>query len=394
MTAQETKEITTGVDKLVALLNERKRISISDAAKALSMQKVVIEEWADFLHEQGVIDIDYKFTTPFLVKRELTKEEVSKKSKDFEGRKEGFVRKVEAMIGFIGKESSGLKKVREEFKKLSAELEEDVKKVRADLSSLENYERLKRSIDRDIVEQQQAFKKQMNSMNEQILARQKSYDELARHIKEQELVLDEETGRTELIRKNEEILKDRLRKIEKAAELMEKEIKKEGADVAALKSGIGGMKRFAEKLRHGIELRKKDILPLIEKSRLHGKRIEDMQNSILEKVMRKREEIGSAVSESRSAREKFERFFDEKVNIDVLMDKVDIDLGKLKADLNDLVIQARVLELTGAKKTASHVSELEERFKEIDRKRNLFEKDVTALWSLLTGGRGKEEKGK
>ncbi|MBI2142233.1 hypothetical protein HYU15_01935, partial [Candidatus Woesearchaeota archaeon] len=325
MPSQETREITTGVDKLVALLNEKKRISINDAAKDLSMPKVVIEEWADFLHEQGVIEIDYKFATPFLVKRELTRDEAARNSKDFEGRKEGFVRKVEAMIEYIDRESSGLKKVRGDFRKLSAELEEDVKKVRADLATLENYEKLKRGIDREIVEQQQAFKKQMDSMNQQILARQKSYDELVRHIKEQELKIDEEVSRTELIRKNEEILKDRLRKIEQAAELMEKEIKKEDADVAVLKGGIGRMKRFAENLRKGIEMRKNDIMPLIEKSRAHEKRIEEMQNRILEKVVQKRKEIGSAVSESKAAKEKFERFFDEKVSIDTLMDKVDTD---------------------------------------------------------------------
>ncbi len=378
-------DITTGVDKLVSLIEEKKRISISDAAAELSVPKVVIEEWADFLHQQGVIDLEYKFTTPFLVKRELTKDEVAHKSKDFEGRKEGFVRKVEAAIDFISKESFGLKKVKDEFSKLSKELEEDVKKVRSELSVLENYESLKRNIDREILDQQESFRKQMESVEAQIIDKQKSYEDLVNHIKEEELKLDEEMTKTQLIKKNENILKERLVKIQKATQMMEQELRKEDSDIESIRYNISQMKRFAEKINEGIQSRKKDILPLIEKRKKHEKKIGEIQDDILQKVIKRKEQISSTVVEGKKAKEMFERFFDEKVNIDILMDRINTDLMKLKSELDSLVVEARMWSLTSGKKMSKHIDELEDKFRNAEKKRELFEEQIFKLGKLIRG---------
>lgn len=59
--------LTTGVDALVELVNERKSISFADAAKALHVSVDTIEAWANFLEEEAIIKIQYSFTKPFLV---------------------------------------------------------------------------------------------------------------------------------------------------------------------------------------------------------------------------------------------------------------------------------------------------------------------------------------
>ncbi len=379
----KSDQITTGVDKLVSLIEERKRISVNDAAKELSLPSVVIEEWADFLFDQGVINSEYKFATRFLIKREMTKDEVEKKSKDFEGRKEGFIRKVEATIDFIGKESAGLKSVKDDFGRLSQEIEADVKKVRSEFTVLENYERIKKNIDREIIEQQHSFKRQMESLEASIFSRQKSYEELVSHIKDQELRLDEEINRSELLRKNEDILRSRLRKIQDAAKMMEDQIRKEDSGIAQIRGEISRMKRFAEQLRQFIESREKDIAPLMERSRLHQKKIEDMEEKIIQKVIARKKEIGSTVSETRKVKEKFERFFEQKVNIDVMMDRINTDLSKLKQELNALIVEARMLELSNPKRLSKHVGDLEAKFDAAERKRQKFEKEIFALGKLL-----------
>ena len=380
-------EITTGVDRLISLIDEKKRISMSDAAKELSVPKVVIEEWSDFLHQQGVIDIEYKFTTPFLVKRELSQDEVDHKSKDFEGRKEGFVRKVEAAIDYINKESSGLKRVKEEFNQLGRELEEDVKRVREELSVLENYEQLKRNIDKEILEQQNTFKQQMDSVEKQILEKQKNYDELVSHVKEQELKIDEEINKTNLIKKNEDILKSRIKKLESITKTLEKQIDDEDADIDLLRNNIGHMKRYAEKIRQGIEMRKNEITPLMTKSKDHQKKIEQVQNDILKKIIEKRKKISDTVSEGKKAREKFEQFFDEKVEIDILMDKVNTDLSKLKGELDALVAEARLLGLATSKNMGKQIDVLETRFKNAEDKRAKFEGEIINLGRLISGNK-------
>ncbi|MBI2136404.1 hypothetical protein HYU06_04995 [Candidatus Woesearchaeota archaeon] len=58
--------VTTEVDELIKLVQDRKEISIADAAKALSTSEAAVEQFADLLQEEGIIELKYKFTTPYL----------------------------------------------------------------------------------------------------------------------------------------------------------------------------------------------------------------------------------------------------------------------------------------------------------------------------------------
>ena len=109
--------LETGVDKLVRLIKEKKRISVSQAAKELGVSQVVVEEWADFLEEDDIISMDYKFATPWLVDKKLKKEEVVKKVKEFHGKKDVIVRKSESLLSSLDKEGEDITKIRNEFKK-------------------------------------------------------------------------------------------------------------------------------------------------------------------------------------------------------------------------------------------------------------------------------------
>jgi len=59
-------EVKTGVDDLMELVAHEGRISIPDAAKKLGQTEVVIQNWVDFLVEEKLLGIEYKFTTPFI----------------------------------------------------------------------------------------------------------------------------------------------------------------------------------------------------------------------------------------------------------------------------------------------------------------------------------------
>jgi hypothetical protein len=46
-------KIETGVDRLVELVGQKKKISQEDASKELGVSVAVIQEWAEFLEEEG-----------------------------------------------------------------------------------------------------------------------------------------------------------------------------------------------------------------------------------------------------------------------------------------------------------------------------------------------------
>jgi len=59
--------VKTDVDRLIALIEEKKDISVPDAAKQLSLPTSTIEALGDILEEEGIVHIKYKFTTPYLI---------------------------------------------------------------------------------------------------------------------------------------------------------------------------------------------------------------------------------------------------------------------------------------------------------------------------------------
>ena len=99
---QETT-ITTEVDRLVILVNEKGRISAKDAARKLNMPISTINEWATFLEEEEIIEIEYNFTTPFLVRKKLTHKEVEQIKENIDGEKEILDRKSESTIQYLNK---------------------------------------------------------------------------------------------------------------------------------------------------------------------------------------------------------------------------------------------------------------------------------------------------
>lgn len=68
--------ITTSVDTLIELLKKVDKIELSKAASDLSLPISVVQSWVDFLVEEKLLGLEYKFTTPYIY---LNKEEIKKK---------------------------------------------------------------------------------------------------------------------------------------------------------------------------------------------------------------------------------------------------------------------------------------------------------------------------
>jgi hypothetical protein len=62
-------EIKTDVDRLVALVKEKKAVSVDDTSKILHLNSNTIESLAESLEDCGILSIEYRFTQQFLVDR-------------------------------------------------------------------------------------------------------------------------------------------------------------------------------------------------------------------------------------------------------------------------------------------------------------------------------------
>ena len=62
----ENKVLKTSADDLYELVKSRKKISVEDAAKILKVPTKIVQALSDFLIEEHIFGIEYKFTTPFI----------------------------------------------------------------------------------------------------------------------------------------------------------------------------------------------------------------------------------------------------------------------------------------------------------------------------------------
>ena len=161
--------IETGVDKLVNLIKTRGKISSADAAKELGVSTTIVMEWGDFLEEEGIISIEYKFAKPFLVARKLANKDVQEKAKEFSGKKDVFVRKAEISLSFLERESDKLKSLKEEFDKIKKDLGLDIGSIKNDLVELRKYEDLKINLDKKLQEQKTSSMNKLQEITNQII---------------------------------------------------------------------------------------------------------------------------------------------------------------------------------------------------------------------------------
>lgn len=75
--------IKTDIDRLMSLVEQKKEVSIEEAAKELGISSKTVESLGDVLEEEGIIHIKYKFTTPYFI-YERPKEKTSFTSKEEE----------------------------------------------------------------------------------------------------------------------------------------------------------------------------------------------------------------------------------------------------------------------------------------------------------------------
>ncbi|MFT4310560.1 MAG: hypothetical protein ACMXYC_02920 [Candidatus Woesearchaeota archaeon] len=74
--------VETGVDDLLRLVKEKKKLSVAEAAKHLKMHEKVVQSWIDFLIEEGVLGIEYKFITPYVYMNEHSPNKLLLQNKD------------------------------------------------------------------------------------------------------------------------------------------------------------------------------------------------------------------------------------------------------------------------------------------------------------------------
>ncbi len=379
-----TNNIETGVDKLVQLIKETKRITVADAAKKLGVSKTVIQEWADFLQEEKVIDIDYKFTSTWLIEKKMTEEDIKNKKNEFESLKDNFIRKVESSIESVNHETEGLDHIKTEFDKIKKTIGEEYIKVEHEVKELESYENLKRNIDQEIINQQAEFRNSLKQTHSDLLEENKKFQNLIETIKKEEQEIKTEEKEMSELKAREDLIKTKFSEMLVFIDDIHKRIDIGNTKINITKEHVKTLEESANKIEEVLAEKRKMLDPLFDKSREQEEKIVQSQNRLLQKVVENKSKIGKAADEGKKTIDTFKLFFEKKAQVEMLLIKIEEDKIRLKAELGNLIKKAKMYDLVSASKSSEkHILELKLAMDKVEEKKEFFKKEIGMLLGFI-----------
>jgi len=375
-----TSIIETGVDKLVNLVNSSGKISAFDAEKELGVSNTVIMEWADFLEEEGIIRVEYKFAKPFLVSRTISKKDVKVKVKEFSGKREIFIRKAEGSLNFLQKEALKLNSIKVEFDKIKKELGFDIDSVRKELEDLEKYEKLKIDLDKQIEDQKNTSMEKVEILTRDLTREKHEYDKILVNIKNEENNLERERDEAKSLEKNEKLIMERLDGIKEIINQLESNSLKEDEHIKISEKNIQRLTLMAQSVRIRIEKEKEEIEPLILQSEEQTIKIKELQERIISKIADKEDKIKGAKNVSGRMKDLFKR----KMGILIIIEKMNKNSNELQSELIELIRKAKSFQLSSdSTDIGNQIKDIEDKFNEVDKKKKVFEKELKKLSSFF-----------
>jgi len=377
--------IETGVDRLVELINQEKKISIDDAAKKLGISKIVIQEWADFLEEEKIISIEYKFNKTFLVERKLTQEEIKIKEKEYSSERDAFVRKIESSLKTLESDSLGFERIKSEFDELKKGVGSELEKVKSEVQQLEKYEYLKKNLDTDIENQVAEFHQVLDQAHKEIEKEQRRHLELIEALEIQKRELQVKEHRLLSLEEKEKELMTRVQSIFDLTKDLDKSIQSERTSISAARNQIYELQNAIKDIERTVLKKRESIQPLLDKAKKHEDQILKLQQDILNKARAKTSEIEGEVVKSNKVVQKFEKFFEKKAEVENLIQQIEDEKTELENDFENLKKKALAFNLASKTDTSTHLKELESNLDNINKKKSKLKEDLEKLIRLIKG---------
>ncbi|MBN1793141.1 hypothetical protein JW826_05650 [Candidatus Woesearchaeota archaeon] len=381
----DQKNIETGVDKLVELVNRKQRVALKDAAKELGIGEAVVQEWADFLEDEGLISIEDRLSKTFLCERKLSQGEVEKKTQEYSSKKDAFVRKVETAISSLQKESEGLDRIKQEFEKLKDAIGGDIDMVKEELSELRHYEDLKKNIDKEVLQQRLDYQSMIDGVRRKITEEKKLYESFLDTIGGEKGKVEEVNVELSFLQKKQETLQKRFEALQIIMKSVQEELDQQRFTINESLETIHGKVADAEKIREQMKSKiDLEIDPILKKVKDNEERILAVQSSILQKIVAKHKEIDKYKLKSTEAAEKLKSFFQRRANIEGLLATIEKDKAEIEKDLKSLIDTAQKFNLSiKSSDVKKHIKNLGERLKKIDRQKQGLKTKLEKLTELV-----------
>lgn len=373
--------IQTGVDKLVSLLHARKKVSVEDAAKELGVSRAIVQEWADFLAEEGLLDLKFSLSKTTLVERQLSKREVEVKEKQFHNQRETFIRRVDTTIAQLERETASFEKFRKEFIDLKDELGKDIARMEKEFAQLKEYGELRKEVTEDLAKQRAAFVRKQQETEAAIKRQYTQYEQAIHAMSEQEKRLSAQKKRVHDLISSEEQVAEKLLQYSKLLDGLKKQISSESDELGLDEATLDKLRKEATRLQRELHDIEKDELRPLEEQRVQvEERSKRVEARLLEKAAQIDKSIDDPVKVRTEVKRKIEEFLSRKAQIEEMLHAIEHDKHDLVAELRELQQRADAYSIG---KTQVRLEELEEKLKTIETRKKGLSGHIAQFLKLL-----------
>ncbi|MCD6464632.1 hypothetical protein J7L02_03880 [Candidatus Woesearchaeota archaeon] len=375
-----SERLLTGVDQLLSLVQSKGKISIEDAARELGVGKTIVQEWAEFLEEEGLVKLEYKLSKVFITSK-IHKKLTESKVKELNLKKQAFLAKVETAIQNIEEEARSLSKALEELGNAKEIFGSKLASIKKELEELEEYHKLKRELAIDIEKEKEHLTKMLQALKQQEVSEEKALQEkLSQELEVEKKLRDEEVK----LRREEEKLENLRQQIKALKSVIEEVDKKTAEELEKLRTSEKNVKNLEDYIKKSVsklsEMQKSKIAELEKKHKAFEEKISKFEKELLNKIRLENEKIAKEVSEESSSVKKLEELLVKKAKIETFLTNLALDLEKLRREFNNLARKAIIVE--SLKKT-SDFKQVEKSFKELEKKRKELELKASQFLSKI-----------
>ncbi|MBW2996824.1 hypothetical protein KY349_00620 [Candidatus Woesearchaeota archaeon] len=379
--------IETGVDKLVKLVSEYKKISVKDAAKELGVSVSSVEEWADFLEEEGIISIQAKFATVYLVEKKLSKKDLVEKVKTVRAEKESFVRRIESSINALERDHEEIKLIDSEFKQIKSLLEDKFLKLSKKLDKLEDFKKSHHQIGVRCNELEKDYEEKLKNLDSKLKKEERSYREVLAKVEEELENIKKERDKVTHMIDTEKDLHLQVEHLNKQIGHIRDEIEKENKQLDIDDQRLKKSADAAEGIKKDIESTSKDLDEVSKQFTASRKEIESMEKTFLKDVESLKtgdlDKIGS-YKESREVVDRFRKFFDQTREIEGLIHKAEKEEEELKEHFEKLAKKVQAFTaVTSVPEIKNEMGSLQNELAEIESRKKLLAVQLMKLRNVV-----------
>lgn len=384
----DRKEIRTGVDTLVDLVEKKGKINFKQAAKVLGVPVSSIEDWAKFLEEEDILVVDYKFSNPVLIKKALSKEQQKAQLTEFNKSRDIFNKRLESARNYFYELDEKINYATKLFKNMDGVLESKVDFIYGEIKQLKKAEKQKEALDNDLIESKKRLLKRMHEIEKHLEEEHKtfntSFEDAKKTLKKDGAVLLETTNFLEKIKSEEGYLKKRLKEVHEMSDKMQKELDNRSKAFLNAETRVREIKKKHEVLRKELQTEHDEMQSILEENEKKEKHIKEIQNSIYKRLEEGERKLDKKEKEIKDLPNHFKKILDHKGKIKELITLITNEEVNLKDEIKLLDKKAKHLQKSlGKPEFEKEMKLIAEKLDDVTDKRNFFNKQIKKLVELF-----------